>query len=207
MNMNIRRILKDSAVLLIITLIAGLLLGYVHQITLEPIRKEQENRKNKAYQSVMADGKIFESQYDEWKELSFSAIDNSLSDLSYLTVKEVALVKNEEEEEIGYVLNLVTSQGYQGGIQIVVGIDMSRQITGVSILKITETAGLGMNALKPEFLGQFTKYDKVKIFKVVKDKSQGEGHIDALSGATITTDSIVNEVNGALALYDYIGGQ
>lgn len=207
--MNIKNIIKDACVLLIITIVAGLALGWVHQITLKPIQNERDKRKTEAYQKVAPMGKEFEPILSEYYQLSFDKIDESLEEMKYLVLNEVVNVKDETGEVIGRVINLTTAEGYQGGIQIVVGIGQKGEVSGISILRISETAGLGMNALKPEFYGQFAAENEeavVESFKVVKDKNAPYGEIDALSGATITSKAVVNEVNGALAFYRYAGG-
>lgn len=48
-------------------------------------------------------------------------------------------------DTIGYVFK-TSAKGYGGDIDLMVGIDTSGKVTGVSILSISETAGLGMNA-------------------------------------------------------------
>ena len=55
-------ILKHTALLAIITIIAGLALGLVHEITLEPIAQAKEQQKQNAYKSVFADADAFEAK-------------------------------------------------------------------------------------------------------------------------------------------------
>ena len=50
-----KKIVKDALVLFAITLVAGILLGVVYQITLDPIAKANENAKEKAYKAVLAE--------------------------------------------------------------------------------------------------------------------------------------------------------
>ena len=48
-------ILKDTLILTVITLISGLLLGLVYQITIDPIAEQKEKEKQEAYMAVFAD--------------------------------------------------------------------------------------------------------------------------------------------------------
>ena len=57
------KILKNTLILTAITLIAGLGLGLVHEITLNPIAQAQEKAKKEAWQAVFPDAKL-----DEFKE-------------------------------------------------------------------------------------------------------------------------------------------
>ena len=56
-----KKIVKDALVLFAITLVAGILLGVVYQITLDPIAKANENAKEKAYKAVLAEADSFET--------------------------------------------------------------------------------------------------------------------------------------------------
>ena len=52
------KILKNTLILTAITLIAGLGLGLVHEITLNPIAQAQEKAKKEAWQAVFPDAKL-----------------------------------------------------------------------------------------------------------------------------------------------------
>jgi len=69
-------------------------------------------------------------------------------------------------------------------------------VNGISILQISETAGLGMRAeevLKPQFTNK-----QVESFSYTKTGSTNDSEIDAISSATITSNAVVNGVNAAL---------
>ena len=61
MNKDIRNMVKDAMVLFVITLIAGLVLGVVYQVTKEPIAAQQEKAKQRACMEVFADAASFEA--------------------------------------------------------------------------------------------------------------------------------------------------
>ena len=97
---------------------------------------------------------------------------------------------------LGYVITVTTKEGYGGDIQFAVGVRLDGTVNGMSILDIAETAGLGMRAedvLKPQFAGKQT--DK---FEYTKSGATSENQIDAISGATITTNAVTNGVNAGL---------
>ena len=56
-----KKIVKDALVLFAITLVAGILLCVVYQITLDPFAKANENAKEKAYKAVLAEADSFET--------------------------------------------------------------------------------------------------------------------------------------------------
>ncbi len=79
-----------------------------------------------------------------------------------------------------------------------VGIDTSGKVTGVSILSISETAGLGMNARNESFINQYIgKSGTIGICK----NGASDTEIQALTGATITSKAVTSAVNTALSLY------
>ena len=114
-----------------------------------------------------------------------------------------ALKAYKDNQKLGYVIQVIDKDGFGGDIEIIIGIDNQKRITGVEILSINETVGLGMNAKNEEFRNQYIG-KKVDEFKVVKTGSQTDDEIDALSGATITSKAITNGINGALDFYDLL---
>ena len=85
-----------------------------------------------------------------------------------------------------------------------VGVDKTGTVKGVSILSISETAGLGMNAQKPSFLNQFNgKSGQLTVVKTTPSANE----IQALTGATITSKAMTSAVNTALSLYQQVGGE
>ena len=78
-------------------------------------------------------------------------------------------------------------------------------IAGAQILEMQETAGLGMNASKPEFIDQY-KGKKSKLH-VVKDGASKDDEIQAISAATITSKAVTKSVNTAMDLFALVNGK
>ena len=200
-----KKIVKDALVLFAITLVAGILLGVVYQITLDPIAKANENAKEKAYKAVLAEADSFETIDALPSDDDINA--SSDIDFSKDKVNEVAIGKK-GSETAGYVVTVTDSDG--GDIKFTVGISTDGKVLGVSFLSISETAGLGMRAKQdPSFTSQFTaKSDAVASFSVVTDGSASESNanVDAIGGSTITSKSVTKGVNYALAVYKLVAG-
>ena len=111
------------------------------------------------------------------------------------------LAKDASGNELGYAFTVTTSEGYGGDIQFAMGIQDDGTLNGISILSIGETAGLGMNADKPEWKGQFAG-KKAEVFSVTKDGATSDDQINAISGATITSRAVTNAVNAAVYFVD-----
>ena len=194
-------IIKDTIILTLITLIAGGILGLVYEITKDPIAKQQELAKQEAYKAVFEDADTF--------EVCVEAEDADLA--AYLagegfeaqTVNEIMEAKDASGETLGYAINLTTSEGYGGDITFSMGVQADGTLNGISILTISETAGLGMNATKDEFKGQF-KEKQADAFEVTKTGASKENEINAISGATITSNAVTQGVNCGLKAFEYI---
>ncbi len=193
-------IVRDTLILTVITLIAGLLLGLVYQITKEPIAQQEESAKTEAYKAVFAEADSFEPIVEaEDADLSAYLKQNGFSQ----SINEIMEAKDASGEVLGYAINITTPEGYGGDITFSLGVKNDGTLNGIEILSIGETAGLGMNATKDDFKNQF-KDKKAEEFKVTKTGAQSEDEIDALSGATITSRAMVGGVNAGLCAFRYV---
>ena len=200
-----KNMIKDAAILLVITLFSGLILGMVYEITKEPIALAEEKAAKEAYAEVFPSAEEFQEQEvisteneswnTEWEEAGFDGvdIDNALAAL------------DGNGNVLGYVLTVTSHEGYGGDITFTMGIGNDGTLNGISILNISETAGLGMRAeevLKPQFAGK-----NVSAFAYTKNGAASDNQIDAISGATITTSAVTTAVNGGLYYFQtWLGG-
>lgn len=189
-----KNIIKNTAILTVITLVAGILLGFVYDITKEPIAQAKEKAKNEAYQAVMQEAETFEALDVEAIELGISGC----------VIDEVVAAKAGEEVK-GFVVTTTTSEGYGGNIQVSVGIAADGTVKGIEMLSISETAGLGMNANTPEFKAQYADV-LTDAFVVTKTGAAADNEIDAISGATITSNAVTNAVNSAVKYFNEVLG-
>lgn len=196
------KIIKDTTVLLVITLVAGFLLGLVYDITLEPIAHQEELANAKACQEVFSDATDFTDVQTDLDTLNQNLKENGLE---YVTVDAVMEASDDSGQMLGYVLTVTDSEGYGGDIQLSMGVRMDGTLNGISILSISETAGLGMNADTDAFKSQFADKN-VEQFTYTKNGASADNEIDAISGATITTNAVTNGVNGGLLTFQYLKG-
>ena len=180
---------------MMITLVAGILLGFVYEITKNPIAQAQDDGKQKAYRQVFAQANSFEEDKDFTKEKAASFLKEKGIDESQIDLLVKALDK--DNKIIGYVVNVTNHKGYGGDISFTIGVKADGTLNDYEMLSISETAGLGMKAKEDKFKSQFHKV-KVEQFKVIKTKSTSDEEIQAISGATITSSSVTNGVNAGL---------
>ena len=138
------KIVKDTLALTVITLVSGLLLGLVNDITAGPIASQQAKEKEEAYKAVFADAASFETVTSgEDTDLESYLDENGFKAQN---IDEVMLAKDDQGNELGYAFTVTTAEGYGGDIQFAMGVQDDGTLNGISILSISETAGLGMRA-------------------------------------------------------------
>ena len=94
------------------------------------------------------------------------------------------------DSNFGYVIETVTA-GYAGDIRMLIGVSMEGKVTGLVVREMSETPGLGLNALNDtDFLAQFLNTEG--------DAEVGT-NVDAITGATVTSKAITRCVNSAVA--------
>ena len=206
------KIVKDALILFAITLVAGVLLGFVYDITKDPIAAQNEKAKQEAYKEVMADADSFEAlSGDAYSEANITATFAAAlqADAENYTADEITEVVAgvKDGKVIGLVVTVVAGDGYGGDIKFSVGVGADGTYLGTSILSISETAGLGMRVkTSPDFLAQFKSANTDK-FVLVKDGSgaaAGDEKIVAISGSTVTSKAVLRGVNSALIAYKEI---
>ncbi len=199
-------IIKDTLILLIITLVAGFSLAAINKITTEPIAYARAEEKNKAYRSMFKEAESFEENDTLVQKCDSSEEFLSNKGFDRTKVDEALIAKSSKGTE-GYIINATSPNGYAGNIQISLALDNDGKIQGFEILSISETVGLGMKANEDEFKSQFAGKN-VKEIKYTKSGAKSEDEINAISGATITTSAVTEAVNSALVFAEeYIIGK
>lgn len=196
-----KKIVKNTLALTLITVVLGLVLGLVHEITLEPIAAQERRKQQEAYAEVLPDAESFEEldlSSDGLSEKFAEAI--SEAGLTEETVDGVAEGLDGSGALTGYVFTVTTGEGYGGDIQFTLGLSADGTIRGISFLSIEETAGLGMRADTDDFKQQFAGIQAESI-AYTKTGASADNEIDAISGATVTTNAVTNGVNAGLAAY------
>lgn len=194
-----KSMMKDAMILFVITLLAGALLGTVYEVTKQPIAKQQEKAKIAAYREVFANAETFE-EIAMSPDLLPADLSAHVQQLGYdADINAIAGALDASGSLLGYVITVTDHEGYGGDIQFSMGITQNGVLNGISILSISETAGLGMRAdevLTPQFAGK-----QITTFSYTKTGAASEDQIDAISGATITTNAVVGGVNAGIAVF------
>ena len=135
------KIIKDACILFAITLVAGIVLGAVYNITKGPIAEQNEKAKQTAYREVLSDADSFEAiDSEKYSEANLAALVSGLKDTEEDFSKDevtdvVAGVKN--GKIVGFVITVVAGDGYGGDIKFSTGISSDGKYMGTSILSIS----------------------------------------------------------------------
>ena len=183
--------LKEAGILFAITLIAGLVLGVVNELTKDRIRIQQEKAVQEACAAVFQTAASFE-------EIEYEPDEALAQELSGSGVKigSVYQALGSDGSPLGVVVESISTEGYGGNIVLYLGVTNEGTLNDISILEISETPGLGM--LAPEVLVPQFHEKNVDSFAYTKTGAAAENEIDAISGATITTRAVTGAVNGGL---------
>ncbi len=182
--------LKLGFVLLLVTAIAGGILAGVNGVT-APVIAEMERK-----ESFAALLEIFPEAND------FIAVEDDLLEEVKTTNKSVFEVYKalKDGEELGYAFKTL-SAGYGGDITSLIGINKEGTISGLRVLVMSETKGLGSRIVDDlEFRESFI--DKNALGSLIPvEKPSADNEVMLLSGATTSTDAVLKGVNDALDVY------
>ena len=186
MKISGKFILKVAGTLTVISLVVAALLGLVNNVTADKIAEIDAENTRIAMSAVVAEGSEFTDKLD----ISQDVIDAAAAQGGKVT--ELYGVKTGGADN-GYVMK-VSASGSQGTIVMMIGVDVNKAITGISVVSHAETSGIGTKVVGNEpntagvpVLDQFQGMSGAGSLVVGKT-------ITAISGATITSRAVVTEV-------------
>ena len=126
-----------------------------------------------------------------------SMIREGLKSLLELEGDIQVVAEAEDGSVLGYLITASSTEGYNGLVQISVGITSEGNLTGLGFLSISETPGLGMKAKEPTFKDQFNGMKAQKL-EVTKTEATADNQVQAISGATYTSKAVTGATNAAI---------
>ena len=172
--------------LVAVTFAASTSLGFVYQLTKEPIAAARLAKKMEAIQNVLP-----EFNNEPNMEVYKIPVDG---DTLYLYPAKI------DEGLVGTAIESYTNQGFSGEIKIMVGFLPDGSIYDVAVLEHKETPGLGdkMERKKSDWGTQF-KGKNPKYFNL--SVKQDGGNIDAITASTISSRAFCDAINRAYNVY------
>lgn len=178
--------LNMTLTLFVITLVAGLSLGYVNDLTLEPKAQAKLERKVNALKQVLS-----EFNNNPVEEVVMLKSDMAKDSVELYTAKM-------DGNYVGTAVIGSSEKGYSGLVKLMVGFNPDGTIQNIVVLEQKETPGLGTKMKESKFLNQFKGKNPSQFnLKPVKDG----GNVDALTGATISTRAFGEATQMAYDIY------
>jgi len=173
-----KEVIKITSVLTTVCLICAFLLSFVYGLAHEKIALNAKKRVEEAI-SILAPEAI---------------------DIKKITVEgeEIYKLFDAKGSLIAYAF-LAQGQGYQGKIKMLVVSDSSLELLkGIEVVESLETPGLGAKIQDAPFKKQFKDLNVKKAMTCVKGEVEEEGQIKAITGATVSSRTVVNILNKRL---------
>ncbi len=189
-------IVKLGLVLLIITSIAGGLLAVSNTVTADLIFEAEE--KASSGPEVAMEVVPGSSQFENVNEETINEIKNDKE--KFVDAKKAV---DDSGNVVGYgIRTLSTVAGYGGDMELFVGVSPEGEVVGVKVLTMAETPGLGTNVQNQEFKDQFVGKSVDMDIEVVKSGVSEDNQIQAVAGATFSSNSYTSAVNNALDIFE-----
>ena len=167
--------LKITLTLTLIAVLSGAILAEVYKVTIEDIKANQKKEIEEAVFSVLPGTKEYKKETRGTREL-FKCFDDKAKLLGIAFVAE--------------------GIGYQDIIKIVVGVNGGlSKITGIRVIAHNETPGLGAKISESWFGEQFKGLSAAVKLDLVKGEPDKENQIQAITGATISSQALVDIIN------------
>lgn len=199
-NMDPKYIIELTLKLFLTCLIVAGLLGATNMVTKDKIAAINLEKTQVAMKAVVADPD--NSTFSDALALTDEMTAAALAGGGTLTEAYEVLV---DGAPAGHAVKVVAS-GSQGSIEMMVGLDAEGAVTGVSVVKHAETAGIGTKVVDNE-----PAVSGVGVLDQFVGMSAADGtltvgsNVDAITGATVSTRGVTAGVNAALAVAGLLG--
>lgn len=184
MSKNSGVIIKTTAILTVICAVSALLLAVTNAITETRIAESAKKAENEAMSRVI-DAENYNKQSVDYEGKSY----------------DYYVAEDASGNFAGYIFT-ISQHGYGGDVKVMTGIGTDGAIAAIEVLDASsETPGLGQKATESSFWKLFSG----KSGQLTASKSaSGDGQIQAMTGATVTSKAVVGAVNMALMLYEEV---
>ena len=173
---NVMFIVRLAGTLLLIAAVVAALLAGVNGVTAPIIAQIKAEKIQAAVNQVLPGG---------GETIDFTGADAT------------GMVSAVYKSDKGYAVE-VNPAGFGGTITMMVGVDTEGKILGIAVVSHAETAGLGDVAAAKTSAGEAFRGQFVGQSGSVGTAKRGTGTLDAITGATITSEAVCTGVNAAL---------
>jgi electron transport complex protein RnfG len=170
--------------------IAGLAIVLVFQWTAPTIEAYKAEQLRIAISEVLQQPERFDTLY---------VVDGALTPSGDPTIHETVYLGYRNDRPVGFAI-ATGEPGFQDVIRLIFGYDHERDVLlGMKVLESKETPGLGDKIEKDSaFVNQFDGVQSPLVGIKARDNSGDPHEVDMITGATISSRTIIKAINNAL---------
>ena len=193
--------LGTTVILGAITFITAFMLAVMNSFTGPVIARRLADEKKEAIASLFGDDMLPDELPGDIVEKEGGEEEPGIENIykQFPSVNEILLIKNSKSDKFAGYFITVTSEGFAGKIIMLVAVNPDITVRDTKILDMNETPGIGPKIDDEKWREQFKH--KTKDIKIDKN---GVNAINAVAGATKSSEAFVKGVNEALAAADEI---
>ena len=176
------QVLKMGVILMVVGLVAAVGLGFTYTVTRDRIESYDRQVEAKAAVSALP-GVKSSNELEVDKELQAQ-------------VKQVDGVEKVYSTDSGYIF-IIETKGYGGPLILAIGVDLQGEVQGIAVISSKETVGVGSTVFEDDGVKRW-------LGKTSEDALEVGEDIQAVTGATITSKAVNEQVKKALEAYKII---
>jgi electron transport complex protein RnfG len=187
---KIKFFFQQSWLLIVSSFFFGLLIAAANAAWQGRILQNEEDKFNNLARQMLPDANSFETVAEDIE------VDTGKGKKKFTSVKKALAA---DGTCIGWAFKCEGS-GFADKIKLVLAVDADfKQLKGFGVLSSNETPGFGDQIKLPYYRNQFVDIPAEKlVFSKVGDSSKKDTDIIAISGATISSQAVVNIINNFL---------
>lgn len=179
----VKKIIGIGLLLALFTGLAGFAVAMTNNVTAGVIAEQLRNEKLAGLNAVYPQAGEIKDETEKY------LTENTAAELLEVNIS----YQGETAQGVIYTVETV---GFNGPIQALVAFDIASQtVTGVKVIKQSETPGLGDNSKHDWFSQRFSEKAAAEDLQVTKLEPVKDNEVQAITAATITTTAVVDGVN------------
>jgi electron transport complex protein RnfG len=194
---------RNSISLMLISTFVAVILALVYQLSADRIAEQQTQNERARLAEIFPSDAHDNDLLDASISLHSAAQNFRNPELLGLREDALAYLARTDNVLSGIILPAIARDGYNGDIQLLVGLRASGEITGVRVVQHRETPGLGdrietrISDWILGFNGKSLASTQMENWTVKKSG----GDFDQFTGATITPRAVITKVHDVLNFY------
>lgn len=192
----LKHTIKTAITLVAFAFAFTLLMTVVYQVTKVPIAESEAAARIALFQQVIPNDRYDNAVLTDTVDIAPSALLGNKKP----TTANIARMSG---EPVAVILEAIAHDGYSGDIKLLVAIDSDEVISGVRVIKHTETPGLGdyIDIAKSQWIKLFDGESLTKTSRTNWAVTKDGGTFDYMAGATITPRAVIKAVHKALQYF------